>query len=410
MKEKRRTEKNRPLWKKLLKALLILLGILAAVLVLVVLVLTVTEYRPGDKEEITVEGNAVGTLQVGQELKIMSWNIGFGALGDNADFFMDGGTMVNPSSKARVLENMDSILGVCKEEAPDILFLQEADRSSDRSHRVNETAMFAEAFPDMQHVFANNFKVLFAPFPIPPMGKIDSGLQTLSSYPIAQVERISLPCPFSWPVRTSNLKRCLLVSRIPLENSEKELVLINLHLEAYDNGEGKIAQTLMLSVILEEEAQKGNYVIAGGDFNQIFSSEEPNPYPPQEGKWQVGQIDVNEFKGDWQFLADRTVPSCRSLDQPYAGADKEGFQYYLIDGFIVSGNLKAESCKGLDLGFTASDHNPVVLTVQLTAEEPAEVTAGDEPEETVQNAEEETGQNAAEETEDHEAEAFTEQD
>lgn len=45
---------------------------------------------------------------------------------------------------------------------------------------------------------------------------------------------------------------------------------MNLHLEAYDDGEGKEAQTAMLLQILQEEYVKGNYVIAGGDFNQSF--------------------------------------------------------------------------------------------------------------------------------------------
>ena len=39
----------------------------------------------------------------------------------------------------------------------------------------------------------------------------------LSDYGISSAERIKLPCPFSWPVRTANLKRCLLITRVPLE-------------------------------------------------------------------------------------------------------------------------------------------------------------------------------------------------
>ena len=66
---------------------------------------------------------------------------------------------------------------------------------------------------------------------------------------------------------------------------------------------------------------------------------------------------------------DGRVPSCRSLDQPYEGADRAGFQYYLIDGFIVSSNLTVEGLETLDLDFVCSDHNPVLLHVTLTEEE-----------------------------------------
>ena len=46
--------------------------------------------------------------------------------------------------------------------------------------------------------------------------------------------RIKLAESFSWPIKTCNLKRCMLETRIPIEGTDKELVLINFHLEAYD--------------------------------------------------------------------------------------------------------------------------------------------------------------------------------
>ena len=54
-----------------------------------------------------------------------------------------------------------------------------------------------------------------------------------------------------------------------------------------------------------------------------------------------------------------------SLDQPYEGADHDSFQYYLIDGFIVSDNIQVEEMKNLDLDFRYSDHNPVILRISL---------------------------------------------
>ena len=59
------------------------------------------------------------------------------------------------------------------------------------------------------------------------------------------------------------------------------------------------------------------------------------------------------------------MPSCRSLDQPLVGADPADFQYYVIDGFIVSGNIQIESAETLDLGFVNTDHNPVMMEVTL---------------------------------------------
>ncbi len=349
------------------KILRIAAGVLCAVLLAVALLigaLSITEYRPGEEEDVPLMRSASGTLRAGESIKVLTWNIGYGALGDNADFFMDGGSEVYTADEARVRENMEGIVKTVTDISPDLMLFQETDRNSARSYHVDETAVLRSAAPGYCSSFANNFKVSFLPYPIPPIGKVDSGLLTLSSFYVSGSKRIQLPIPFPWPIRMANLKRCLLVSRIPMENG-KELVLINLHLEAYDDGEGKAAQTEMLGRILGEEAAKGNYVIAAGDFNQIFSNADTGRYPAQEGKWQAGQIDISSFPGGWQFLMDAETPSCRSLDQPYAGADKETFQYYLIDGFILSGNVRAERVETMDLGFVWSDHNPVLAEVVL---------------------------------------------
>ncbi len=340
-------------------------------------VLCVTEYKPADREALAVEGEASGTLKVGDTVTILTWNIGYGALGDNADFFMDGGKGVYTADLSRVLSNLASIRSWIGSLDWDLLLLQEIDRNSSRSYHIDEYDNYQFSLDGFGAVFANNFKTAFLPYPIPPIGKVDSGIASFSRYPISSAERIQLPIPFSWPVSMVNLKRCLLVTRIPVEGTDRELVLVNLHLEAYDDGEGKVEQTKMLVSLMEEEAAKGNYVIAGGDFNQIFSTEDKTPFIARPGVWAPGEIDVSVFGDSWQFLMDETVPTCRSLDQPYAGADQDSFQYYLIDGFIVSDNITVESVKTQDLGFFASDHNPVVL--QVTLEDPEGSAAQDAP-------------------------------
>lgn len=161
-----------------------------------------------------------------------------------------------------------------------------------------------------------------------------------------------------------------MVDRIPIMNDDgsasgKYLVLANLHLEAYDDGEGKKAQTEMLREILQKEADEGNYVIAGGDFNQTFSSIDDSMYPEYEGTWHCGEIDESEFSSDWQFHMDNSVPTCRSLDKAYVNADQTDFQYYMIDGYIVSKNIDVSSIKTQSKAFENTDHNPVVMEVKL---------------------------------------------
>jgi len=349
---------------RILRGVGIVLGVVVLAVAFLFGWLTLAEYKPDDVESVEIEGTAKDVLYPGSSLRIVSWNIGYGALGDNADFFMDGGTGVRTADEPRVRENIQAVIDELALLTPDVVLLQECDRDSDRSYSVDEAAWITDELALGQSTFAYNYRCLFVPFPVPPIGGVNSGLLTLTAYPVAASERIALPCPFSWPLRLGNLKRCLMLDRIPLSGSDKELVLINLHLEAYDSGEGKIAQTAMLREVLQAEAEKGNYVIAGGDFNQIFSSL-VNPFPSQEGMWLPGEIDAAAFGDGWQCLMDTALPSCRSLDKPLVGAELDSFQYYLIDGFIVSEGIAVLGLQTQDLGFVNSDHNPVVLDVQL---------------------------------------------
>ena len=55
------------------------------------------------------------------------------------------------------------------------------------------------------------------------------------------------------------------------------------------------------------------------------------------------------------------IPTCRNCDVPY-GPDCEVF---VMDGFIVSENVKCEELHNIDAKFTYSDHNPVDMTFSL---------------------------------------------
>lgn len=360
-------KKRSPL-SRILRFLGALIGCLVLLAAAGILVLTVLEWRPADLEEAPLRGGASRNAAAGEELTLMTWNIGYGSLGDNADFFMDGGTMVKTADEARVRENLDGMAKTILAQSPDILFFQEVDRDSARSHHIDEAAVLTEQLPGYVSSFANNFKAAFVPYPIPPIGKVDSGLLTFSALNASQSQRIQLPIPFKWPIRMANLKRCVLLTRIPVESVSKELVLINLHLEAYDDGTGKAQQTAMLREILQCETDKGNYVIAGRDFNQIFSNVDASLYPVKEGLWAPGAINAEDFGASFSCLMDAGVPTCRSLDRPYAGADPDTFQFYAIDGFIVSNNVQVLSLQTLNEQFVCTDHNPVLLRVKLSDE------------------------------------------
>lgn len=351
---------------RILRWLVGIVAIAAVGFCILVAVLWVNEYTPEAIEPLEIRDGTSETVAVGDNLTVLSWNIGYCALGEEEDYFLDGGKNVNAKSKEEVEGNLSAIQQTIAEHDPDIVLIQEADRDSHRSFNVDQDKGVTELLPEGDSTFATNYKVLYVPYPGPFIGEVEAGLTTYSRFNICEADREALPCPFTFPWRLCNLKRCLSVNRIPVEGTDKELVIVNLHLEAYDSGEGKIAQTKQLKELLEKEAAAGNYVIAGGDFNQTFSNADTSAYPLVDGNmWQPGIIDTADFDGDFQFIMDTRLPSCRSLDKPYKGADHDNFQYYVIDGFIVSGNVTVCNAVTLDYGFMNSDHNPMLLNVTL---------------------------------------------
>ena len=349
--------------KRFLRVLLILLLVIAVAVGGLLGWLTATEFRPDPVESLDflTHSDEAAAIPNDAELKILSWNVGYAGLGKDSDFFMDGGKNARSADQATVQEYLAGISGLINGGEYDFVMLQEVDTDSSRTYGINEAK--ALAFGTASYAF--NYSCPFVPVPVPPLGKVNSGLLSCSAYEVSDAQRVSLPCPFSWPLRIANLKRCLMVSYLPIEGSDKQLVLVNLHLEAYDDGEGKIAQTNQLREFIETQYQLGNYVIAGGDFNQTFPGS-LDVYPMLKADfWTPGVLDDSLLPEGWRFAYDTAAPSCRLLNQPYDPSDLENTQYYVIDGFILSPNVELNEVRTLDLAFENSDHNPVELSVTL---------------------------------------------
>lgn len=340
-----------------MKKLVYLFGFILAFVALLLGFFTLVEYRPRDIESVELDNPRALDKD---ELTLLSFNIGYGGLGKDEDFFMDGGSKVMPESVEVVEGYLSGILGTLKENPADFYLIQEVDKNSKRSYGIDQASYLEEGL-GLESSFAINFKALYVPFPLPTIGKVHSGLQTLSSYRPSLYYRKSLPVPFKWPVRTVNLKRALLVEEYEIQGREEKFILINTHLEAYDDGQGKLDQSRELLKLAMDYYDQGNYVVVGGDWNQSFPGGEVYP-PLSPDLWQAGLLIEEDLPKGWSYLADNSTPSCRSNHKAY---QEEDHQVYLIDGFLISPNLEGLSVKTLDYGFSHSDHNPVELKIRL---------------------------------------------
>ena len=195
------------------------------------------------------------------------------------------------------------------------------------------------------------------------MGKVKSGLMTLSKYCPDRVVRHSFPGNYSWPMSLFMLDRCFLVNRYTLSN-QKELLVINTHNSAYDDGSLRARQMDYLRSFLLSEYEKGNYVIVGGDWNQT-------PYG-QEAELPSHRFDTDNLiymekdypAPGWTWAFDPLVPTNRRVSIPY---DRSNSLTTIIDCYLLSPNIVLEHVKTIDLDFRNSDHQPVELQARLSA-------------------------------------------
>jgi endonuclease/exonuclease/phosphatase family metal-dependent hydrolase len=333
----------------------ILLGILLAPVLafgLFLLGFTLLDYRPDAQEEIELKGNS-STKSYSDTLSILTWNMGYGGLGAEQDFFFDGGLDVRPNAKMSAYY-LNGILGfLASQRGVDVLMLQEVDKDSRRSYYTDQEAEILKALPGYASSFAYNYKTLFVPEPLDePYGKCMAGLMTLGRVAPAQAIRHALAPDADWPVGLFMLDRCFISWRYPAYFSDgTDLILLNLHLSAYDDGHVKKQQMDSLEAYLRAEYALGNRIVAGGDWNQLA--------PGSPGQGLGISVPVPFPDAGWNWAAAETSTNRDLITGYQPGITRE----LTIDFFLLSPNLKAVEVKGLNQSFAFSDHEPVLLRV-----------------------------------------------
>lgn len=350
--------------KKFLKVLAVVIAVPVLAFIGLLIWLTVTDYKPAGVVNLEVMNNPGVKVANGQQLSIMTWNIGYCGLGKNEDFFMDGGKKGKPDNIEVVQENLNAIKDVIKGNDIEFLMLQEIDVNSSRSFHINEQVALDDLMEKYSRAFALNYKVNFVPVPFPPMGKAVAGQGTYSSFDSSDAKRYVLPGEFSWPKKIVELDRCMIVTRMPVEGSSKELVLANAHFSAYDDGSIREKQLAFAKEFILAEYAKGNYVVLGGDWNQTFDIVDVSKFPMYKNGTYYNPISIPDtwLETGWTWGVGQNAPTYRLLNAPYVeGVTQTG----IIDGFAVSPNIKMTKTEVLDLGFANSDHNPVKMTFEL---------------------------------------------
>lgn len=321
---------------------------------------TLSDYKPDTRSQV-FEKQTARMMPEQESYSLMIWNIGYGGLGRDMDFFYDGGKQVRPARQT-VIKNIQAIeTFISQQNEIDFFLFQEVDQDSKRSYSIDEVKKITSIFPRFYPGFGKNYDVFFVPIPpLDPLGHVLSGLLTLSRFEPFSIVRHSFPGNFKWPQGLFMLDRCFLTSRYKLEKG-RELLVINTHNSAYDDGSLRKNQMAYLKNFLMGEYEKDNYVIVGGDWNQCPPDFTPEfKSNPMDNK---NRMDIEpDYLLEWKWVYDTGTPTNRRLTAPY---DEKTTLTTVIDFFLVSPNIEVTKVQGIHLDFEHSDHNPVKLEIRL---------------------------------------------
>lgn len=192
---------------------------------------------------------------------IITYNIGY----------LSGMTNNLPIAKPKSLfnNNLKKVIKETKRVNPDIIAFQEIDYNASRSYQINQESEIAKL--GYNYIARGvNWDEQYVPFPYwPPnmhFSKIVSGQSILSKYKLKDYERIVLQRNSNTPFYKDAfyLERLAQVCKVIL--NQKEVVLINVHLEAFD----KPTRTKQFRFVIDKifKKYKDKYpTILLGDFN-----------------------------------------------------------------------------------------------------------------------------------------------
>jgi endonuclease/exonuclease/phosphatase family metal-dependent hydrolase len=287
-----------------------------------------------------------------QTFTVMTYNIGY----------LSGMYNNLPIKTTRELfeKNMQAFLKLLEHVKPDFIGFQEIDFASKRSCQVDQVQMIAESAGYKYNALAVNWDKQYVPFPTwPPsvnFGKIISGQAVCSRLPIISTQRIVLEKPGNKPFYYQNLYLDRLVQVTNIKIFERNLILLNVHLEAFDRHTREKQARKTLEIY---RTFKDNYpVLLLGDFNCV------PPDAPQKNNF----IDEpgTDFTNDGTialFLAEKSL----SMADPARFTFPSEKPTRRLD-YIFYNHEKIHCVKSWVMdGIDCSDHLPLLMTFSFIA-------------------------------------------
>ncbi len=358
-----KAEEKGQLWRRTLSLLTWLFGTCLAIYLLywiLVGVLAISHrYQPA-LTTLTTQGNCPAGPWP-DNLYLLTWNVGYAGTGAEDDFFLAGGRNVLARDKESVGRHLRNIEGVLRQNPADIYLLEEVDFNSRRTYGVDERNAIVTSLVTYCSAYALNHDVFFIPHPkLMPLGRVRSGMLALGRFRPQEATRYQLQGSFPWPDRAFQMERCLQVWKLP-RGDGSHWTIIQLHLEAWDSGNIRETELKQLKELALREYSEGAYVVIGGDWNAVLPGVRLDEFTKPKSDSHTMQLKADFLPEGWIWGIDRSKPTNRSVESSY---DPQKNYLTIIDGFVVSPNVRMDMVKTLPLGFQDSDHEPVLVEVE----------------------------------------------
>lgn len=309
------------------------------------------------RDDVQIEKIGTGAPEralAGDAITLLTWNLGYGGLGAESDFSADGGRHFLPPSRKVVDKNIAGITAELRASAHDIIILQETARPSLLTRGADIVDAVGEALNGRDNAFSADFAARFLPRLLSPR----HGL--FSSVNAAGVERETVLLPLEPGYILGVTRRLYHMHVIRAPGASGGWTIINVHLSAFDDGANvRLAQLRSVLAYAQREYDRGRHVIIGGDWNLEFARPGRPTTTDEKFLFWIHPFPYEELGNDWRVAVDPSIPSVRTNERPYVKG--ENFTT-VIDGFVISPNVKAITVSTHDLDFQYADHQPVSAT------------------------------------------------
>ena len=198
-------------------------------------------------------------------LKVMTWNIRFGAA--RIPFFGDSCGDRVLMTQAETEGYLNSIVDYIQSTKPDILLLQEVDISSKRSAYVNQLQYILDHTHLNYAAYASMWNAEI--IPSDGLGKVDAGNAILSRWEITDAKRIQLPLRTDQDPLTQYfyLRRNILKAKINIPDTT--LYAVNIHATAFATDDTKEKHIEKYKEVLDDLNSQDILFVTGGDLNSV---------------------------------------------------------------------------------------------------------------------------------------------